>query len=133
MLSPAEPEERAPAILVVDDEPDMCWALERILRPGGYTVVTTTSGTEALALLAEKQYALAFVDAKLGDVDGLELSALIRQGSPHTAIVLISGYFDRGDNDVTRGLQGDLFVSFITKPFDLAEIRAIVSQVMKME
>ncbi len=52
-------------ILIVDDEPDMCWALENILRPAGYAVTTTTRGVEALELLAGEPYAVVFVDAKL--------------------------------------------------------------------
>lgn len=110
-------------ILVIDDEPDMCWALENILKPAGYEVTTTTSGAEALELVVEAFYSLAFVDVKLPGLDGLELAGLIRQKSPHTAIVLISGYFYKEDKDIVEELQKDLFIGFIAKPFDLEEIR----------
>lgn len=110
-------------ILIIDDEPDMCWALENILGPAGYEVSITTSGAEALELVVEQFYSLAFVDAKLPDQDGLELAGLIRQKSPHTAIVLISGYFYKEDKDIIEELQKDLFIGFIEKPFDLEEIR----------
>jgi CheY-like chemotaxis protein len=116
-------ERELPRILIVDDEPDMCWVLENILRPTGYAVTTTTTGTEALRLLAREPYAVAFVDVKLADLDGLELAALIRQQSPHTATVLISGYFYQEDTVVTEGMLNDLFVGFISKPFNLEEVR----------
>ncbi|MBU0492739.1 MAG: response regulator [Chloroflexi bacterium] len=121
-----------PRILVVDDEPDMCWALEAILRPSGYAVTTTTSGIEALQLLdtSGQSYAVAIVDAKLPDLDGLELAAAIRQQSPHTAVVLISGYFYREDKAIIEGLQENLFIGFIAKPLNLAEIRMMVEQVL---
>jgi CheY-like chemotaxis protein len=118
------------SILIVDDEPDMCWALENMLRPDGYAVTTTTTGAQALELLTTGSYAVAFVDAKLSDLDGLELAALIRQRSPNTAIVLISGYFYQEDKAVTEGLQKNLFVDFIPKPFDLKEIRSVTRQVL---
>jgi len=121
-------EQELPRILIIDDEPDMCWALDSILRPAGYAVTTTTSGAEALKLIAEKPYTAAFVDAKLPDLDGLELAALIRQQSPHTAIVLISGYFYQEDRAITEGLQKDLFIGFISKPFDLEEVRLMARQ-----
>lgn len=121
-------EREAPRILVVDDEPDMGWALENILRPAGYAVTTTTRGVEALELLAGEPYAVAFVDAKLPDLDGLELAALIRQHNPHTAVVLISGYFYPEDKMITEGLQNELFTGFIAKPFDLEEVRLIARQ-----
>jgi len=126
-----------PRILVVDDEPDMCWALENILRPAGFTVTTTTTGAEALELLAGRgdpagrPYAAAFVDAKLPDLDGLELAALIRQRSPHTAIVLISGYFYQEDRAINEGLQKGLFIGFIAKPFDLEEVRLMARQAVE--
>lgn len=118
-------------ILVVDDEPDMCWALENILRPAGYAVTTTTRGVEALKLLATEPYIVAFVDAKLPDLDGLELAALICQESPHTAIVLISGYFYEEDKAITEGLQKNLFIGFIAKPFDLEEVRRMARQAVE--
>jgi len=118
-------------ILVVDDEPDMCWALENILRPAGYAVTTTTRGVEALKLLAAEPYIVAFVDAKLPDLDGLELAALICQESPHTVIVLISGYFYEEDKTITEGLQKNLFIGFIAKPFDLEEVRRMARQAVE--
>ncbi len=120
-----------PRILVVDDEPDMCWALENILRPAGYAVTTTTSGVEALDLIAKEPYVAAFVDAKLPDIDGLELVALIRRQSPHTAIVLISGYFYHENKTIGEGLQKDLFIGFISKPFDLEEVRLMARQAVE--
>jgi len=118
-------------ILIVDDEPDMCWALENILRPTGYAVTTATTGAEALELLAGGPYAAAFVDAKLPDMDGLELAASICQRSPHTAVVLISGYYYQEDKTITERLQEDLFIGFISKPFDLKEVRLMAHQAVE--
>jgi len=120
-----------PRILIVDDEPDMCWALENILRPAGFRVTTTTSGAEALALLAGEPYAAAFVDVKLPDLDGLELAALIRQRNPHTAIVLISGYYYQEDKIITERLQDEHFLGFVSKPFDLEEVRLLARQAVE--
>jgi len=120
-----------PWILVVDDEPDMCWALENILRPAGYAVTTTVSGAEALELLTGERYAAAFVDAKLPDLDGLELATLIRHRSPHTAVILISGYFYQEDDAINEGLQKGDFFGFVAKPFDLEEVRLVASRAVE--
>ena len=124
-------ESESPRILVVDDEPDMCWALEQILRPSGFAVTATERGAEALDLLTERFYAAAFVDVKLPDLDGLELAALIRQRSPHTAVVLISGYFYQEDKSIDEGLDQGLFAGFVSKPFDIMEVRLIARQVVE--
>ncbi len=124
--------QKSPHILIVDDEPDICWALENILRPAGYAVTTTTRGAEALQLLARERYAVAFVDAKIPDLDGLELVGLIHQQSPHTAVVLISGYYYQEDRAINEGLEKNLFVGFISKPFDLEEVRLMARRAMEL-
>ncbi|MBI1879957.1 MAG: response regulator [Chloroflexi bacterium] len=115
-------------IFVIDDEPDICWAMEEILSSTGYTVTSTTKGTEALELIARNFYSVVFVDAKLADLNGMQLVGLIRQRSSHTAIVLISGYFYPEDPVITEGLQADLFISFIAKPFEVEKIRRLARQ-----
>jgi CheY-like chemotaxis protein len=122
-----------PRILVVDNEPDICWVLESILRPAGYAVTTTTSGAEAMERIARESYAVAFVDAKLPDLDGLELAASIRQQSPHTAVVLMSGYFYQEDEPINDGLAKDLFIGFIAKPFDVEEIRLMARRAVERD
>jgi CheY-like chemotaxis protein len=117
-------------ILVVDDEPDMCWALGYVLRQAGYTVTSTTRGIEALELLETESFAVALVDAMLPDLDGHELAATIRAEKPQIAIVLISGYYYPEDPAVAEGLGHELFDAFIAKPFSLDAIRQVVHRVL---
>jgi DNA-binding NtrC family response regulator len=126
-------ERESPCVLVVDDEVDLCWALENSLRSTGYTVVTATNGAEALEQLNRHRYVVAFVDTKLPDLDGLALAALIRQQNPRTSVVLISGYFYQEDETIIEGLQKGLFIDFIAKPFDLNEVRLLTRQAVKRE
>jgi DNA-binding NtrC family response regulator len=123
--------QKSPHILIVDDEPDMCWALENILNSAGYQITTVTSGKKALELVKETSFQVVFIDAKLPDLDGLELATLICQRSPHTAIVLISGYFYQEDKTITEGLHEGLFIGFISKPFDLEEVRLMARQAVE--
>jgi len=109
----------------------MCWALENILSSEGYQITTTTCGKEALDLVGEMSFRVVFIDAKLSDLDGLELAALIRQQSPRTSIVLISGYYYQEDKAINEGLEKNLFVGFISKPFDLEEVRLMARQAVK--
>jgi len=105
--------------------------LENILRPVGYAVSTTTRGVEAMELVAKESYAAAFVDAKLPDIDGLELAALIRQRSPRTTVVLISAYFHPQNEAIIEGLQKGLFIGFVAKPFDVEQVRLIACQAVE--
>ncbi|OGO05780.1 MAG: hypothetical protein A2Y73_07405 [Chloroflexi bacterium RBG_13_56_8] len=120
-----------PRILIVDDEPDMCWALKSALQIYNYSVATATRGTEGLELITTERFAVAFVDAKLPDLDGLELAALIRQKSPQTAVILISGYFYPEDGVISRGLKKGLLFGFLAKPLELGEVRAIARRAVE--
>ena len=114
-------------ILIVDDEPDMCWALEHILSKSGYISQKALSGQEALQLLQEHQFRLVFLDAKLQDSDGLELARNIRHLNPDIRIVMVSGYFFPDDAGIQKALSEDLIHGFISKPFLQAEILKALS------
>jgi len=116
-------------VLVVDDEPDVCWALKSALSRG-YDVVTTCSGTEAASLLATGDYRLAFVDAKLGDMDGLQLARQVSDLGLGTTVVLVSGYVAGDDDAVQQALESGLLRAFIAKPFSLEQIRRLAAEVL---
>jgi DNA-binding NtrC family response regulator len=112
--------------LIVDDEPDMCWALEHILKRCGTLSRKALSGKEALGLVKSERFRLAFVDAKLSDMEGLELARRIRKADADIRIVMISGYFYREDPDVSEALAEGLISGFIGKPFLHDEIRKAI-------
>lgn len=119
-----------PSVLIVDDEPDLCWALDLMLRPLSLTVVTSASSGEALARIAENFYAVAFVDVVLPDGNGVTLMGQIRQLSPATTVVLMSGFHDRDDDTITQVLREDMAVQFIPKPFHISDVRQIARQAL---
>jgi CheY-like chemotaxis protein len=109
-------------ILLVDDEPDMCWVLEHILKKHGFAVKKALSAAAALDLMEQHRFSLAFLDAKLPDMEGLELAKHLRQLNPALAIVMVSGYFYLHDVAVQRALSRGLIKGFISKPFQQEEI-----------
>ena len=113
------------AVLIVDDEPGMCWALGHILGGGGIVSVTATTGQEALRLAERQRFRLAFVDAKLPDAEGLELAGRIREADPRIRIVLISGYFYGDDPEVLQASAAGVINGFVSKPFLHDEVRTI--------
>ncbi|MCG6941190.1 MAG: response regulator [Thiohalocapsa sp.] len=110
------------SILAVDDEPAVCWALERLFSIHGYFAWTVQRGEEALALLAQRHFSHILLDAKLQDMDGLALAAQAREHNPDAIVLLISAYYYRDDPDITSALESGLINGFIPKPFTHAEI-----------
>jgi len=113
---------RNDVFLIVDDEPDMCWALENILRKNGFLSKKAFNGQEAIDLVKRHRFRLAFLDAKLPDKEGFEVAKEIRELDPSVRIVIVSGYFYRDDVDIKDALAKDLISGFISKPFNNDEI-----------
>jgi DNA-binding NtrC family response regulator len=109
-------------ILIVDDEPDMCWALEHLLNNQGFVTCKGLSAQEGLNLMAQHQFAYAFLDAKLPDMDGLELARRIREVAPGICIVMVSGYYYQDDDSIQEAISRGLIEVFINKPFLQEEI-----------
>ncbi|MBI3959011.1 MAG: response regulator [Chloroflexi bacterium] len=118
------------SVLVVDDEPDMLWALGHILSRSGYGVVTASNASRALDCLKEQDFALAFIDVKLSDMDGLQLATTIREMNLSVGIIMISGYYYANDAEIEQEFAQRPYIGFIAKPFNLADIRNIVHKAL---
>lgn len=109
-------------ILIVDDELDVCWALEYIMHKGGFHTVKSFKAWDALCLLRETRFQAVFIDAKLPDIDGIELARQIRQIDSDVRIIMVSGYFYQDDISVQQAIAQGLISAFISKPFLQEEI-----------
>jgi DNA-binding response OmpR family regulator len=76
-------------ILAVDDDPTAVGALRQILTQRGYEVTTTTSGEEALAVLAEQTFDLAILDVTMPGMSGYDLCRQIRKDERTVALPVI--------------------------------------------
>jgi len=114
---------RRPHILVVDDEPDMCWTLENILRPAGYAVTTTTSGAEAIEKAQGRFFNLALLDIRLPDMEGIELVAPLKKMHPDMVVMIVTAYasLETAVQALNNGAS-----AYITKPLNVDEVLATV-------
>ena len=103
-------------ILVVDDEPGMLRAVERVLS-GTHHVVGTRSSRDALSVAAEFNPDLAIVDIRMPDLDGFELMARLKARFPDLDVILMTGSVDDLDEKLVRAIRSPAFY-FIQKPFD---------------
>lgn len=118
-------------VLVVDDEPDVRWALSMILRRNGFQVSQAGSGGEAMHYLAKSVCDLILLDAKLGDVDGVDLARRIRSETSCPApVILVSGYFYKDDSLIVQTLASGLIAAFVTKPFRHDDIMNAIRAVL---
>jgi len=109
-------------VLIIDDEEDMCWALENIMKRQGVSSRSVVCGQDALELVRKFSFGLIYLDVKLPDIEGIELAQQIRGIDRKVPIVLVSGFFYHDDVPVQTALQDKLISCFISKPFQHNEI-----------
>jgi len=118
-----------PPVLIVDDDPNFCRVLGRTLEIKGYQVRTATSGEAALKLAAEQCFRIAFLDIKMPEMDGLETYLRLKEISPETVAVMMTGYRDEMSDRLKSGIAAAT-VNCIYKPFDIGEALEIVDQLV---
>lgn len=114
-----------PGMLVVDDESGIVESLKEMFQDH-FEIYHTTSGQEALGLFKEHGPKLILSDERMPEITGLDLLAQIKQIAPNSIRILITGYSDI--NVAIRAINDDLVYKYITKPWDHAELKALVLQ-----
>jgi sigma-B regulation protein RsbU (phosphoserine phosphatase) len=122
---------RADRILVVDDDPGMRRAIERVLAPV-HRVESVAGATEAMACLERQEFDLALVDVRLKDGDGYSLCQAIRARRPETDVILITGSISEPDEKLFRSLEEGAFY-FLFKPFDRRVLLALVERCLRLQ
>ncbi len=113
-------------LLLVDDKPENLVALEALLLPLGYRLVSALSGHEALAAAEETDFALVLLDVRMPGLDGFETAGAMRKRprSRHTPIIFVTAN-DPTDAVVHAYAHGA--VDFLPKPLDPDVLRAKVA------
>jgi predicted regulator of Ras-like GTPase activity (Roadblock/LC7/MglB family)/DNA-binding response OmpR family regulator len=117
-------------VLVVDDEEDMLWMLQRNLNKGmqDVEILAAKSGEAALAILSDKSVNLVITDINMPGMSGLDLLVEIINRYPKTGVIIMTAYPSNAYENQAK-MSGSL--RFIEKPFDIKEVRAIVADVLK--
>ncbi len=112
-------------LLFVDDEERIVSLLRTIFRQN-YEVHTATSGTEALQIISKMHIHVIVSDQRMPGMLGIDLLSRVRQLSPNTMRVLLTGYSDLAAI-VGSVNDGEVF-RYINKPWDHTEIKEIIAQ-----
>ena len=115
-------------ILVVDDEKDICKALNIILTKEGYAVREAYNGEQALDLIKADSFDIVMTDIKMEKVDGFEVLREAQKISPETSVVMMTAFASVGSAvDAMRAGATD----YITKPFINDEIRLTIKRIIE--
>ena len=109
--------ENRPLIAVVDDEPQFCKALARLLKTHGFETVTFTHGEEFLDACATRLPACLLLDLHMPDPNGFEI--LERVAGRHLQVLVITGHDQPGNAERVRALGA---LGYFLKPVNEAQL-----------
>ena len=120
--------DRAPRILLVDDEQPIQTLLSFPLQRDGYEVVQAADGAEALARFDEQIFDLVVLDVMLPRMDGLEVCRRLRAKGETVPIIMLTAKSEEIDKVLGLELGAD---DYITKPFSMREFRSRVKAALR--
>jgi two-component system response regulator (stage 0 sporulation protein F) len=106
-------------ILVVDDDYTIRDIVSRMLCRLGYKVSSADSGEKGLALFLKNKFDLVMTDFNMSGMDGINLAYCIKEKSPSTQVVLMTG--DEKEGILSR-IKGTAVAKALFKPFTLVEM-----------
>lgn len=114
-----------PKVLIVDDEPAVCFGLEGVLSEEGYVVTSVFNGTEALERITEENFDVVLSDIKLGDIDGLQVLDAVKRYAPDTVTILLTGHasLDSSIQALRKGAH-----DYLLKPIASEELRCSIQK-----
>jgi DNA-binding response OmpR family regulator len=119
--------DRAPRILLVDDEQPIQTLLSFPLQRDGYEVVQASDGREALNRFNEQSFDLVVLDVMMPRMDGLEVCRRLRARSS-VPIIMLTAKSEEIDKVLGLELGAD---DYITKPFSMREFRSRVKAALR--
>ncbi len=114
-------------LLVIDDEPAICWTLEQCGKGLGHTVQTASSAEQGMALAEETAPDVIVLDVRLPGIDGISAMAKLRKITGDCPVIVITAY---GDLKTAVGaVQAGAF-EYLIKPFSLSQIESVLQRAL---
>ncbi|HUS69103.1 MAG TPA: response regulator, partial [Kofleriaceae bacterium] len=116
------------AILVVDDDPDVCEYLQDFLTSEGYAVTVLQDPTKTLDTLKKEEFHVVVLDLMMPKLSGSELLGQIRSTDDDSAIIILTGYpsLETAQSSIRHDVS-----AYIRKPFQAKEFREAIERIAK--
>ena len=118
-------------ILILEDETVLALSMQEFLEESGYSVKCFAKSDLAYDAIYEESFDLFLLDAKVpGEYNGFEMLEILRKDGNKTPAIFITSLTDI--DDLSRGYECGA-CDYIRKPFDLAELKLRLEQVVKLQ
>ncbi|MCL2485589.1 MAG: response regulator, partial [Endomicrobia bacterium] len=119
-------EEKKLNILIADDEEGLRFSLASILEIEGHNVLTAENGLQALDLVKNTDFDIAFLDIRMPEMNGVEVFKEIKKINTKTIVVMMTAY---AMNDLIREAIKEGAFACISKPFEIEDILNTVKEI----
>jgi CheY-like chemotaxis protein len=130
-MSHAKPgggEPSRPVVVCIDDDPPVLAAIRRLLRREPYEVITTLDPQRVLELMRERPIHLIVADQRMPQMAGTELLKRVRELSPSTIGVILTGHADL--SDIAGAMNDGAVDRLIRKPWSDEEFRRMIRELL---
>ncbi|MBI3098237.1 MAG: response regulator [Planctomycetes bacterium] len=129
VMAPSGRPSRRHVVICVDDEPSILAAFRRLLRQEPYELRTTLDPEEAIGWVRREDISLVIIDQRMPGMTGTDLARAIREISPGTLRVMLTGY---PDTQVVVGRMSHGIDRLFTKPWDDWDLRRTIREMLEL-
>lgn len=115
-------------ILIVDDQLGIRLLLKEILQKEGYSTFQAANGYQAIEITKKENPDLVLLDMRLPEMNGIEILQELKKISPDIRVIIMTAYGEQELIDTAKNIG---ILDYITKPFEIEEIRRIVKEKIK--
>ena len=116
-------------VICIDDDAPVLSAIRRLLRREPYEVITTLDPGEVIRLVGSRQVNLIIADQRMPQMLGTELLKTVRQRSPGTVCVILTGHADL--SDIAGAMNEGAVDRLIRKPWDDTDFRKLIRDLLE--
>jgi CheY-like chemotaxis protein len=117
-------------ILIVDDEYLIRYSMSAVFQNKDAEIITSSNGKSALKMLSDRRFDFCFLDIQLPDMSGMDILKMVRQLSPQTKVIMMTGsVVDAASLQVIR----ERAYLFLPKPFDLLRVKRVLDALPAQE
>ena len=107
-------------ILIIDDDSEIRYSLDRVLKQEGHTLLSADSGETGIEQAKKEKPNLIFLDNRMGGISGIETLQHLRTASPDSLVILMTAY---GTTQTAIEAMKHGAFDYVLKPFDLNKLK----------
>ncbi|MBL4576669.1 MAG: sigma-54-dependent Fis family transcriptional regulator [Opitutaceae bacterium] len=117
-----------PTILIIDDDSEIRYSLDRVLSRAGYQIIEAASGEEGIEIVKKKSPSIIFLDIRMGGMTGIEALQHLRSVDQQVPIILMTAF-----GTTQTAIEAMKFGAFdyVMKPFDQEKVLGLAESALK--